>query len=295
MKTNWIESKLNDLDDEAFIGVIDRSAERLARTDTKPNDEIIHITELAADLEEVRDERGKLRGLSTGYPALDNKMGGLEKGSVILFAGETSNGKSALATNIGVNISRSGKGVLYISLEMTKKQMLDRLDIMSDGDPLSLNFMFQKSFGIDYKDLAPIMERVKGKADLVILDYLQYMGRGMDEKEVAKMSKMIKRLALDYQVPFLVIVSLRKGDVKFKRKWTDIEIEELMGTAAIGYDADTAIVVSRKDQENEFDKDGIHVKILKTRNTEMDWDDRFVRLKWFRTKISNDPNEYLKA
>jgi replicative DNA helicase len=294
-QAEWLAGKLDDLDDEAFEEVIDRATTRAATIEHKHNDELVHISELQDELKEVRSERGKLRGLSTGYKALDAKMGGLEAGSVILFGGETSNGKSALATNIGVRIAQQGKGVLYISLEMTKKQMLERLDIMTDGDPMSINFMFQKAFSLDYKDLAPLMKKADGKAELVILDYLQYLGRGMTESEVAKMSKQVKALALEHKVPFLVIVSLRKGDNKFKRKWTDIEIEDLMGTAAIGYDCDTAIVVSRKDQENEFDKDRIYVKVLKTRNTELDFKDRYVQLKWKKTKITDDPDAWVNA
>lgn len=290
--TDYLVEKLQDLDDEAFVDVVGKITERSAKTEIKRNDDIIHVRDLGNELAEVLSERGRLKGFSTGYTTLDEKMGGLEPGSVILFGGETSNGKSALATNIAVNLGRKNVSVLYISLEMTRKQMLDRLDYMTQGDALGVNMSFQKTFSLDYKDLEPLIKKAKNTAgiEVVVLDYLQYLGRGMSLDEVARMSKTVKALALTYNLAFMVIVSLRKAgqDAKSKRKWTDIEIEDLMGTAAIGYDADTAIVVSRKDTENEFQKDHIYVKVLKTRNTELNWNDRIVELDWERTRITEE-------
>jgi len=110
----------------------------------------------------------------------------------------------------------------------------------------------------------------------------------MTEKEVAKMSQVIKRLALKYKICFMVIVSLRKAgaDVKNKRKWYDIEVEELMGTAALGYDADVVAITSRKNMDNVFVPDKFYVKVLKTRNTRLDFDDRIVELDWDAMKIT---------
>jgi replicative DNA helicase len=290
--TDYLVEKIQDLDDEAFVEVADRITTRSAKTEVRRNDDIVHVKDLGIELAEVLAERGRLKGFSTGYTTLDEKMGGLEPGSVILFGGETSNGKSALATNIAVNLGKKDISVLYISLEMTRKQMLDRLDYMTEGDALGVNLNFQKTFSLDYKDLEPLIKKAKATAgvEVVVLDYLQYLGRGMSLDEVARMSKTVKALALTYNLAFLVIVSLRKpgGEQKNKRKWTDIEIEDLMGTAAIGYDADTAIVVSRKDTDLEFQKNNIYVKVLKTRNVELDWNDRIVELNWSRTRITEE-------
>lgn len=77
-----------------------------------------------------------------------------------------------------------------------------------------------------------------------------------------------------------------------KRKWTEIEIEEFMGTGAIGYDADVAMVVSRKDTDNEFQQDKVFVKILKTRNNKLDWNDRIIEFDWKDTKITQPPQAW---
>ena len=151
--------------------------------------------------------------------------------------------------------------------------------------------MFQTEHRLTYKDVKPLLKNAieRGSVELVLLDYLQYLGRGMTEKEVAIMSKEIKTLALEFNIPFLVIVSLRKSEGgRNKRKWTEIEIEDYMGTGSIGYDCDAALIASRKDKFNEFDNDHMFVKILKTRNARLDYNDRYLQFDWDQTRISEN-------
>ncbi len=255
----------------------------------EPNDELVHISELSDEIEREYTSWGKIKGLSTGLPSLDDAIGGMGKGQVILVGGATSQGKSAMVTNIAINVAKQ-RGVLFITLEMRRAEVGARIRHIN-GTVDDLNLIFQAEHRITYKDIKPLLQKAVeiGEIELVVLDYLQYLGRGMTEKEVAIMSKEIKTLALEFDLPFLVIVSLRKSEGgKNKRVWKDIEIEDYMGAGAIGYDADSAFVVSRKDQLDEFDETGIWVKILKTRNSKLDWDKRFVRFNWQDTKITED-------
>lgn len=290
-KNAWIKERINSIDDdEALLEIADTVTEKIAgKPVEEAKDGIIHITEMDDLLEEVRADRGKFKGISTGYSTLDEKMGGFTKGGVVLIGGETSNGKSALATNMAIQQAKRVP-VLYISLEMTHREMLDRIDTMTGGDT-NIDLMFQQTFDVSYKDLDSIVNNAvnDGGVRIVYVDYLQYLGRGMDEREVAKMSQKIKKLALKHDITMCAIVSLRKGDAgKNKRKWTDIENDDLMGTAAIAYDADTIVIASRRDQENNFDDEHIYVKVLKARNTKLDYHDRYVTLGWNRTKITED-------
>lgn len=280
-KNDYLINKLRDLDDESFIEVFSSVTEKAANTQEKINDDLVHISEVK---DQVRD------WLSTGYSELDNRIKGLGKGHVILIGGETSNGKSALATNIAINVSKNF-GVLYITLEMLHEELKERIKLANNGTVDDLDIMFQREFRISYKDIEPTIKKARemGEVKMVVLDYLQYLGRGMTLDEVARMSKEIKTLALKYEVPMLVIVSLRKSEAgKGKRKWTDIEIEDFMGTGSIGYDCDTAMIASRKDKDNEFDETGIWVKVLKTRNSKLDYNDRFIRFTWDKTRIIED-------
>lgn len=280
-KQDWLIEKVTSLDDEAFIEVVGAISERSVAYEDKPNDEIVHISEV---------ESIDGNWISTGYSTLDEKIRGLGEGHVILIGGETSNGKSALATNIAVNVSRNNS-VLFITLEMVQHELKKRIELCNGGTVDGLDISMQKQFRITYKDLEPLFKRAKENKDikLVVLDYLQYLGRGMTLDEVSRMSKEIKTLALDHQMPIIVIVSLRKNESgKNKRKWTEIEIEDLMGTASIGYDCDTAIIASRKDLDNEFDPDHLYVKVLKTRNSAIDYHDRYIELDWKATKITEN-------
>lgn len=280
-KAKYLIDRMRELDDDSFIEIAEAITDRSAETEVKKNDDLVHLSEI---------EDPSIDWISTGYTTLDDKIRGLAGGHVVLIGGETSNGKSALATNIAVNISRQ-MPVLYITLEMLHHELKKRIELCNDGTVDGLDMIFQKDFRITYKDVEPIIMKAKamGEIKVVVLDYLQYLGRGMTLDEVARMSKEIKSLALKYQVPMIVIVSLRKSEAgKNKRKWTEIEIEDLMGTASIGYDCDTALVVSRKDLDNEFDPEHVFIKVLKTRNTKLDYHDRYIQLEWKETKIIED-------
>ena len=300
-RTNWIADKIPQLDDEGFLEVYDAVAERSVDTKKKPKDNLVHIAELREEIERASLTWGKPSGISTGYSELDKAIGGLNKGHVILIGGETSNGKSALASNIACNVAKEkngGKGVLFITLEMLQEEIGARLRFINGGSIDDLNIMFQENYRIDWTDLEPIMIKAKqhGEVELVVLDYMQYLGRGMTLQEVAKMSKEFKSLALKYEVPFIIIVSLRKSEQGVnKRKWTMIEIEDFMGTGAIGYDCDIGLITSRKDEDNEYQKDKLFVKILKTRTTALDYDNRILEFDWNQTKITELWHPRIKA
>lgn len=278
---------LNELSPESLEDLSIGAEQELATREVDEQGGLTHITEIAEEIEEASKLWGKVSGISTGYPTLDAKMGGLKAGELILIAGDTNNGKSALAQNIAVNVARS-KGVLFITLEMQKTEAGSRIRFMNGGTTEGLDLMFQTEYQIDYRHLDSLFKNgVDVGVELVILDYLQYMGRGMDLTEVAKMSKLMKSLAMKYKVPFMVIVSLRKGEGgKFKRKWTDIEVEDLMGTSAIGYDADIALVASRKNLDNEYETDKFFVKVVKARNMDLKYDDRYLTFGWDKTRIT---------
>lgn len=283
--------QLGELEPEILEDLSIGAETELAQRESKEKGSWTHIKDIADEIEEASKLWGKVSGISTGYPSLDAKIGGLKPGELILIGGDTNNGKSALAQNIAVNVSK-GYRVAFITLEMLKTEAGSRLKHMNGGTIDNMDIQFQTEYQIDYRHLRPLFENaVSDGASLVILDYLQYLGRGMTLDEVAKMTKLMKSLALEFQLPFIVIVSLRKSETgKFKRKWTEIETEDLMGTSAIAYDADIAMVASRKNLENEFETDKFFVKVIKARNMDLNYDDRFIPFNWNKTKITEAPD-----
>lgn len=290
-QTNYWKKRLALEDDETIKEIEEAVLERGIDTEEEtPKDDLVHISELEEQIKTEYKNWGKIKGLRTGLPSLDEKIGGMGKGHVILIGGETSNGKSALAANIAVNVAKENS-VLFITLEMMKAEIGARIMHINGGTLDGLDLIFQQEHRLTYRDIKPLMQKAveMGSIKMVILDYLQYLGRGMTEKEVAIMSKEIKTLALEFKIPFIVIVSLRKSEGgRNARKWTQIEIQDYMGTGAIGYDCDCAIIASRKNLDNQFDDDHLWVKILKTRNAEMDYNNRYIMFDWKQTRITED-------
>jgi len=283
---------LKDIEPELLEDLSIGAETELAQREAVEKGTWTNIQDISEEIDEASKLWGKVSGISTGYPSLDAKIGGLKPGELILIGGETNNGKSALAQNIAVNVSHAYK-VAFITLEMLKTEAGSRLKHMNKGTLEGMDVDFQTEYQIDYRHLRPLFENaVENGASLVILDYLQYLGRGMTLDEVAKMTKLMKSLALEFQLPFVVIVSLRKSQEggRFKRKWTEIETEDLMGTSAIAYDADIAMVASRRNLENEFETDKFFVKVIKARNMDLNYDDRFIAFNWDRTRITEAPD-----
>lgn len=293
-KVDRFKKDLPSLDSETLEEVSILSEEELSKREAIEIGGWVHINDIKEEIDEAVKSWGKVGGISTGYPSLDAKVGGLKSGELLLIGGETNQGKSALAQNIAVNVARDHK-VGYITLEMLRGEAGSRVDYMNGGNRDGLDLMFQYEYQIDYRSVDKLFEDGVGNGmQLIVLDYFQYMGRGMTLDEVARMSKLMKALALKYKIPFIVIVSLRKSDGgKFKRKWTDIEVEDLMGTSAIGYDADIAMVASRKDLDNKYDTNHMYVKVIKSRNMPLDYDDRYVKFKWDKTKLSEPTEEWV--
>lgn len=280
---------LKQFDDNMVEDIMIGAEQELAEREPGEKVQWRHIKEYEEEIKDSIKWWGKVGGLRSGLPSLDAVLGGLRKGQTYLIAGESNNGKSALAAQIAVNVSKSHK-VGYISLEMLPGDNGARINHMNGGSEHDIrldgmDIYFQSTTNISYKDLEPMFIKAKEIGiELMMLDYLQFLGRSLSMEEVGKMSQTIKRLAMDYQLPFIVIVSLRKGDGS--RPWTKIQLEDLMGTSAIGYDADNTVLVSRFDLNNQFDEAHMYVKVLKLRNMKKTKDNTFLMYEWNDTRIS---------
>ena len=83
-------------------------------------------------INEAYQRKGSLSGVDTGFSGLNRQLGGLNKSDLLVLAGQTCNGKTALATNIGFNAAKSSKlennqSVLIFSLEMSAEQLAQRI------------------------------------------------------------------------------------------------------------------------------------------------------------------------
>ncbi|MCA9172754.1 MAG: AAA family ATPase, partial [Planctomycetales bacterium] len=85
-------------------------------------------------LDELHKDKGKIRGVPTGFKDLDGILAGLQRSDLFILAARPSMGKTALALNLAHNVAtKAGEPVLVFSLEMSKEQLVDRMLAMESG------------------------------------------------------------------------------------------------------------------------------------------------------------------
>lgn len=110
--------------------IVEKAQDALQRVFEEKNKEVNRATNGIAEYEKMLSEQaqqgGVLIGISTGFSSIDKVTSGLRRGGLYILAAETSNGKSALATNIMDNVAANGF-VLYLSLEMQAYEIVTNL------------------------------------------------------------------------------------------------------------------------------------------------------------------------
>ena len=84
----------------------------------------------------LADGGDKLRGVTSGFPALDNKLSGFQKSDLIILGARPSTGKTSLALDMARGAARAGHKVGIFSLEMSREQVIDRVISAESGVPL---------------------------------------------------------------------------------------------------------------------------------------------------------------
>lgn len=251
---------------------------------------LVRITELKEEIADAEQLQGKFGGLFTGLEMIDELIGGLKPSETTLVAGASNNGKSFLAAYMASQVAQQVP-TLFITLEMQPATLGARIKKMipeEDFDQLEL--YFQKTFKLDYRTVEPLIKNAYNNGvRAVFIDYLQYLGVGMKPDEVARISRMLSELSLTFNIPFIIVVSIRKTDSKSEKRWATTDLDDIMGTSAIGYDADNVIVVSRRDPENEYDDNGMWIKHIKSRNMPVHYGKgQFVRFGFYNNSIHDD-------
>lgn len=221
------------------------------------------------------DQRAKgqaFRGLSTGFHAIDNLTGGLQKGEVTILAGRTSMGKTAMAINIARNVAQS-EPVLMFSLEMDALSICERLLAMAakadlrrmrdgmlsnesrqnivaaSGDVTALKMRIEDTSGRTVPQIASVCRRQQRRdgLSLIVIDYLQmlYPENGKDQRheQVAKISRGIKTLARELSVPILCLAQLNRQTTTAKDNRP--ALSHLRESGAIEQDADVVMFPHR--------------------------------------------------
>lgn len=235
-------------------------------------------------------------GLRTGFGDLDEMTGGLHRGNVIVLAARPGVGKTSFALNVAENVAAAGGKVGVISLEMSSEELRERLvssrtgiDIqrirtgaIREDDRAQMMVALARLSGLSmFIDDTPgqTIQQVRAKArrlhaavglDLLVLDYLQLMEGAGDAKnregEVAKISRGLKILARELQIPLIALSQLNRA-VEGRASHVPM-LSDLRESGAIEQDSDIVIFIYREElYDKETDKKGIaELHIAKHRN-----------------------------
>ncbi|MFA4831322.1 MAG: replicative DNA helicase [Patescibacteria group bacterium] len=245
------------------------------------------LNEAFERIDELHKEKGKLRGLPTGFRQLDNLLAGLQKSDLIILAARPSVGKTSMALDIARHVAVKQKVPIGLfSLEMSKEQLVDRLlcaeagvDLWkmrtgnlsdkpgSDDFPRIGHAMGVLSEAPIYIDDTPgnTVMQIRTKArrleaehglGLIIVDYLQLMeshrNYGSDNRvqEVAEISRNLKGIARELNVPVLALSQLSRAVEQTKPAIP--KLSHLRESGSIEQDADVVMFIYRKAADRGY-------------------------------------------
>lgn len=246
---------------------------------------------------EMSQNDGEITGVTTGFRDLNRQLSGLQNSDFILLAARPSVGKTALGIHMAVNAALDGKRVAVFSLEMSRRQILQRiLSILSTVE--LQNIISGKISQEDWKLLYNSAEKVKNLdmfiddtasisltelrakskrmrvehgIDLIVIDYLQLMttdvGRNENrQQEISNISRGLKALAKELNIPVLALSQLsRKSEERSNKRPM---LSDLRESGAIEQDADVVMMLYRDDyyDEESEQQNTIEVIVGKHRN-----------------------------
>jgi len=278
------------------------------------------LMESFAQLEEVQDRGEQIIGLSTGFTELDEYTNGFQPSDLIILAARPSMGKTSFAMNIAKYAAlKSKKAAIVFSLEMSKEQMALRLlcsEAKVDSQKMKLGNLDDgewdqlahaagelsetKIFIDETPELSPlsmkaICRRISAEHELgmIVVDYLQLMrtARRTDnrEQEIAEISRGLKALAKELNVPVLACAQLNRSLENRTEKRP--VLSDLRESGSIEQDADLVMFIYRDEVYNKDTEDsGIaEIHIAKHRNGPITTNKHGIRLAFIPqfTKFAN--------
>lgn len=257
------------------------------------------LTETFDRIDDLHKNKGKIRGIPSGFKDLDTILAGLQPSDLIIIAARPSMGKTSLALNIAQYVAVKQKiPVAIFSLEQSKEQLVDRLlcgeagvdawklrtGNLSEADfpkiGYAMGMLSEAPLYIDDAPMLNVMEiRTKSRRlqaehglGLIVVDYLQLMqGRSSGSdinrvQEISDISRGLKALARELDVPVIALSQLSRA-VEHRPDKRPM-LADLRESGSIEQDADVVAFIYRDDYYNqESEKKGIaEILVRKHRN-----------------------------
>lgn len=235
------------------------------------------LREAAMLIEEASKREDGLSGVPSGFTALDRMTSGWQKTDLVIIAARPAMGKTAFVLSMARNMAVEHKApVAVFSLEMSSVQLVNRIiaaetelgsEKIKNGNLMDwewehfnrkLNILEDAPLFIDDTPALSIFEfrakcrRLKMQHDIgvVIVDYLQLMtagdaGRGSREQEVSMISRSLKAIAKELDVPILALSQLNRSVES--REGKRPQLSDLRESGAIEQDADLVLFIHRPE------------------------------------------------
>jgi replicative DNA helicase len=237
------------------------------------------LKEAIIQIQEASKNENNLSGVPSGYTKLDRLTSGWQKSDLVIIAARPSMGKTALVLSMTRNIAIDHKkSVAIFSLEMSSLQLVNRLMAseaeipsekirngnLSDTEWERLDYRIKRledaKIYIDDTPAISIFElrakcrRLKRQydVDIIIIDYLQLMSgtpetRGNREQEVSNISRALKSIAKELNVPVLALSQLNRS-VEIRTGSKRPQLSDLRESGAIEQDADMVVFIHRPEK-----------------------------------------------
>jgi replicative DNA helicase len=243
-------------------------------------------------IEELSKRKVDVTGIPTGFKELDRMTSGFQPGELIILAARPSMGKTAFSLNIAQHMAlRGGKTVAYFSCEMGKESVMMRMlaaeakvsmtelrsgrvpdtawrNLLSAASALSNSPVYlDDTSAISPFEVRARCRRLKAQygLDAIMIDYLQLMSMKTKvesrEREVSEISKTLKAIAKELQVPVIALAQLNRG-VESRGDRRPM-LSDLRESGSIEQDADVIMMLYRDDyyEKDDPDKQG-HAEVI---------------------------------
>ena len=272
----------DDLPAEEVMNLVEKKLYEITQNNT--NEDFRESKEITlAMMDEIERLKAlgnsKLVGVDTGFKNLNDKTSGFGKGDLVIIAARPAMGKTALVLNMALKAIERNEGVAFFSLEMPAEQLMLRLLSAKTSIPLqalrvgdlrdeqwsqlsaATSELAEKKLFVDDGGYATIhqvrskLRKLKGQhpeISVAIIDYLQLMsgdGKEGRQQEVSEISRGLKQLARELQIPIIALSQLNRGVESRDNKRP--MLSDLRESGAIEQDADIILFVYRDDVYRE--------------------------------------------
>lgn len=296
-----------DLLDKAESNLYEITDNHLRKNFTSLKDVLVRTVQ---EIEEAKNKDDDLTGVPTGFKDLDRLTSGWQKTDLIILAARPAVGKTAFCLNLTMNAAMNANEpfpVAFFSLEMGAGQLVKRLlaavtevsmDAITKGRMQEHEFI-QMTQRMNKLASAPIFlddqaalnifelrakaRRLKQKHDIkmIVIDYLQLMQGSIErggnrEQEISKISRDLKALAKELEVPIIALSQLNRS-VESRKESKVPQLSDLRESGAIEQDADMVMFLYRpeyyginNDEMGQPIEGETHIHVAKHRNGSTD-------------------------